>query len=758
MADWKPLLIQLISALLGSSIIVSALPNIIGAKHPDINILEPEIMPGISNGYSNFRNPDKNNFTNIDFTTYIINQGSASANNITIVLESPMVKMGNANNIANVSIEDLSGLKPFTPKKTDRGIVDGAIVNIHRLVAGGNIKISGTVVNASKFYSDFGTGIRSGPLVTISVASEEGIKEYPEKSLSLFAIPKFLSPQLLNIVLVFALIFSLITIIPKKIGQAIGTIKRTSFALNIKEEVQSIYNEIHDKLQNNLLSKSIFSTDTWYSKPYYERQKIFTNYDDFEKINKFYNQLEKRHSVFLEKYNGSTSDNSTITDENNNCLRLARNALSIDWVKYHGENILRAKPALTIIAIVLGSLFITYACEKVLPSYIAYVPEYVVYVFQNLIRQGDVLFYLSKIRDLMSISSIYIIQFILRSLAAFFIVKFLFNRSKPIFSTSYFPLSKANKLKIFAISAIVVGIPFILIVRAITSFFPNRDDDVLSFIFGNDLLITTAGFVSDIVRLTLLVWIIQKMIFKNHNIVRKLYYFTVVTGIAVGVLHILFPIMVGLADLPIVPQLFSLFNSGNIVVPPEYKFVSSLHPPSNLIAIILISIGIIQIIWSTFIARRRRRTLCYISLIATTLLTALGLFAIVLLNGIFDNLSGAGVNINYINLLDSLRSLLSDIRFMASYVALLLAEFAYIAMIVITICKERSQLKTSHREKETIVPAANKYWSVIIKKIINSNKIISSVTILLLISSIIVSSFFGGWILSSAISHIIEQP
>jgi hypothetical protein len=44
MADWRPLLIQLVSALVGSSLIINALPSIIGAKHPDINILSPQCI------------------------------------------------------------------------------------------------------------------------------------------------------------------------------------------------------------------------------------------------------------------------------------------------------------------------------------------------------------------------------------------------------------------------------------------------------------------------------------------------------------------------------------------------------------------------------------------------------------------------------------------------------------------------------------------------------------------------------------------
>lgn len=184
---------------------------------------------------------------------------------------------------------------------------------------------------------------------------------------------------------------------------------------------------------------------------------IFNNYEDYKRIRNFYLNLRDMRSYIL---NHDIPDNQRLKKYSKDCLNYANEVYKIKWLDYYRFDYIIALPL-----IIHGSFFITLVCKGI-PFLYWPIPDFETFC---------------------------IFSFILRSIAAFFMVKEIVKVSNEI---------DVGKARMFVLAVGIMGIPESLIwyVKGLALF---------SFYINNYLYLSIVVYVSDIARIILLVWIIS---------------------------------------------------------------------------------------------------------------------------------------------------------------------------------------------------------------------------------------------------------
>jgi hypothetical protein len=304
MVEWKGLTIQLVSVLLGSSVIITILSSVYsGINQPHINIsIDPQ-----TRGFGVFSDVNRLDRT---LTTTIVNDGRAAAHNVTVRLDYP-----DAANIEKVEIQKATEIT------ADFNNIENAQISqtrLERLSTGGKIVVETTYIlpNSTRFSDDY-----NNPCI-VYVSYEEGSEVSECSSNSFFDnFSSLLRIEILFIPLLVAIILLAIKFIPLQFRRIRDNKKRFSFASNIKREMAAVYNAF----KNDILSKRIFLFRLWESFTSDNKRKIFNNYDDYNRIEEFYSKLKERDLAFS---NNNIAIES-VKKLNLNCLHLAHDALKV---------------------------------------------------------------------------------------------------------------------------------------------------------------------------------------------------------------------------------------------------------------------------------------------------------------------------------------------------------------------------------------------------------------------------------------------
>ena len=284
-------------------------------------------------------------------------------------------------------------------------------------------------------------------------------------------IPTYLPTRIQIVVFAsaFSAVFFIIAYYYKRIKNLVRNLGRSTYVLSIIREIASIQNEI----KNDITSKDNQS-----------RRQIFSNYEDYNKIDEFYVELKKRDS-FLSQKNISSD---LIKKWNRCCVWLAVQSLrNIDWVRYLDIGHKRTRLALTNLAAILGSFFI-FGVSEIFRIYFSF--SSIIYDIPATIIRGIVTFFLT----------IEIINFHWS-----YNYDVDPNKNDIVFNIAL-PKYELTKLFIFAILIMGVSIAYIIRVSHIE---PTSN---LAYEYFALILI------SDIARMLILIFIVPRFLIKGNVI------------------------------------------------------------------------------------------------------------------------------------------------------------------------------------------------------------------------------------------------
>jgi hypothetical protein len=251
---------------------------------------------------------------------------------------------------------------------------------------------------------------------------------------------------------------------------------------------------IQNELKNDIISKRIFTSETWEPKDDQIRRQIFSNYEDYNKVDEFYIQLKKRDSVLSQK----NISHDLIKKYNRSCLWLATYALgNIDWTRYLGISHKRTRLALTISLAILSSFLIFSVFEV-----------FRVYFF----------FHIPGMNEQYSSITYNVFSLIARSVVAFFLAREIINfywsynyefdtdKNDIVFNIA---LPKYGLIKLFVLSLLIMGVPLFSIIQEL-QFLEERSNFAYEYF--------TFLLISDIARMLILILIIPRFLIKGHLI------------------------------------------------------------------------------------------------------------------------------------------------------------------------------------------------------------------------------------------------
>jgi hypothetical protein len=429
-------MIPLLSTLLGSTLIVSFVTNLLSTiNHPDIVITadrrfdqeskeNSRLHPGNTNLQRNaFINspllPSKQSEYNLRvYDLTIKNKGNQAAHSVTITLNFPDAT-------GKIRIQNLiEGEKIRTwDIGQDNSI---ASTNISRLASGSGIQVRSSIpVNDTENYGGDTSCI-------INVSYNEGSNQADPclqfapsggSSFQLLIIAPFIAPIILGAVLY---IYSKL----KK-----GPVKREKeFIISIIEDVARFQKGLEDSPQKT------FDGKLWHSKRSEEKLQIFSDYEDYNTISNFYSCVKERHSTLSHR----SIDQQSLKYYNDDCTRSASAVFQIDWTKYHINSMSIKKRTIALAKAIFGSLAISYTSALVFVIFVNGIHNF----FEPL-----------------SYLSFFIISFTIRAVAAYIITRKIIKTSTFAYKFSDFNIRlekrrKHNLLKLLLISAVMMGLSF----------------------------------------------------------------------------------------------------------------------------------------------------------------------------------------------------------------------------------------------------------------------------------------------------------
>jgi hypothetical protein len=277
-------LIGVISVLLGSGLVVSIVNNVYSdyIKQPHIDLsIDALKIKGI-----------------IMASVDVDNNGFVPAHNMRLTISSSGNNMSYINGTITNKIEIPSNVSQPTP--------DQILVKIPRLDPDNKFQIDTYVPDPDprrstfisyKIDAKYDEGSSFLNAESLEVDSVLGITSSTNRNL--FSIIETLLDELLDIltrpdILIFVLVAICIWQLYK--ARTKGRMKRDQnrFVINLMREVRTV----KDTFERSILSQMIFSFYTWGSRTYDFRRQIFSSYEDYKLIDKFYSELKKRDFYF----------------------------------------------------------------------------------------------------------------------------------------------------------------------------------------------------------------------------------------------------------------------------------------------------------------------------------------------------------------------------------------------------------------------------------------------------------------------------
>ena len=154
------------------------------------------------------------------------------------------------------------------------------------------------------------------------------VSEEPQKQSGVEVRNAVILPYVVGILAVTFVIIRL-SLYFKPITEDVITRKYCS---EVKRQIKTVHETLRNE-QTRSNCNEIFPTDSWDSKTTKEKQKIFHNYQHFNKINEFYKQLRIRDYYF----SNNPIDNDRSRIENESCYQKACEILDnnrIPWTEY----------------------------------------------------------------------------------------------------------------------------------------------------------------------------------------------------------------------------------------------------------------------------------------------------------------------------------------------------------------------------------------------------------------------------------------
>jgi hypothetical protein len=270
MVDWGTSSFQIITGVIGSGVLLF----ILNTANTDFN--QPHIRIEGSN-------PSEN-----QSRTVVANDGRSAATNVRLTL----IFFDNDGQTTN-TITDFARLtktENFTLIQEDQRTLIG---NVPRLTRGAWISILTNTSRPATYVAS--ATYDQGTIVGASEKITSAQKDNPFFVISRDFIP--FSSQIIMILLVISTIFLLVSLLLylyKRIRRLM-TDDISEFISKVKNEIVNI----RDTLQNDIQSKSIFSSELWTSADNNYKSKIFDNYDDYRRLDAFYTELKQRHEKLL---------------------------------------------------------------------------------------------------------------------------------------------------------------------------------------------------------------------------------------------------------------------------------------------------------------------------------------------------------------------------------------------------------------------------------------------------------------------------
>ncbi len=250
------------------------------------------------------------------FETIVINNGRTPATNLIIHLYYP-------NGViyifsSNIQSENVNFKRP-TPSllvaETNRLSQDSIISITTNVICNSNYN---KIKNEATLSYNIGLGnitsLKCPPInYFITDSYDQGSSFATNLDSTFIDIDKFNSfhsrEQILTIILTIAVISFIISLLYKRIKRFKKKLYRPKFVFEIAKEIISI----RDLLNENINSKRIFSTNTWFSKDEEEKWTIFNDYDDYYYLDDFYSKLKERASFMSKKIQPFETDGTTTT-------------------------------------------------------------------------------------------------------------------------------------------------------------------------------------------------------------------------------------------------------------------------------------------------------------------------------------------------------------------------------------------------------------------------------------------------------------
>ena len=437
MNEWKGPTIQVIGIILSSSVILGFVNNFISIMN------QPEIKASIISDYSFIRHivedysiPD---YMNVTYQINIRNVGESPATNVNLLLKfSDNAKITNFH-FLSAENQTTQILEPNQMSSYLKKLGPGGGISIDADVQVYNIS---HLFSKSYLYPEDPKDL-TDCVITISYDQNTNTFNCNTKVFSF----DFFIPVLIFIIIL--ILFSYI-IISFKIKIYFNNKKKKDFILQIRNEIFNTFNTF----SNNSLSRKILPYGTWNSLSENEKYKIFNNFDDYNKIDKLYENIKNRHNAFLV----SDIDNETLEVYNNSCYKLSKNIIDIEWSKYYNKQ--TDEQPIPLILILLISAFSITLLESFLISNTNFLEYSGLSIYPPI---GWFLIF--SIRILISFFIIYLlVKKVLTKVTKYKIQ----SSNEPIFNQN-------NYSKFFAISVGIMGLPSLLPFFIISSFLHSID-------------------------------------------------------------------------------------------------------------------------------------------------------------------------------------------------------------------------------------------------------------------------------------------
>jgi hypothetical protein len=314
-ADWRQSLPQIIAALIGSSLIVTALSTInTFFFKPIINIsVDPH------SAYINLQN--------MTYTISLKNIGYTPATHLRLTMSYPEAEI--IRNIPNYENENM------TVKR--ESLTSSVVAFLPRLTPGASISIDTNITRKSTHsfvvaspLADYSNNIRDysyshNQPYSIVATYDQGSSEYrPPPSLVSFGVYYPFNTEILQ-----PLILILLAVLSFAIALKHKRRAKSKFASDILTDIIKVRNELIDNNHKSAPSGIILRLHAWQSNIDSERQ-IVSDYGDYQKIDDFYTAVGSRNCYLLQ--NQVSSDILDIL--NKECV----NKAIIVYADIHGRN------------------------------------------------------------------------------------------------------------------------------------------------------------------------------------------------------------------------------------------------------------------------------------------------------------------------------------------------------------------------------------------------------------------------------------